>query len=377
MEQLARDVGVTDVDVAIVGGGPAGTAAALTLKMHGSLSVALIERSNYQQWRAGESLSPGVAPLLQYLGAWEAFLGQQHQPAYGTAAAWGSEALVARDFLYTGQGQGWHLDRRSFDSCLADLAAQQGTQLFSGVAVQGVSGEAGGLWRLSLRDGSPGAAVALRARFVIDASGSPAAVARRLGGRRLVSDRLTGLAGVFQLPDDAPAREAFTIVEATRDGWWYSTGQTGNRIVAAFMTDPPIIREQRLHEPSAWLALARTTVHLREWLAEGIIISGPHARSAYSQLLDRPYGESWVATGEAAVGFDPLSSMGIGYALLSGIEAARAVAAALGGQEAALSAYAASIAQHYHSYRERQRAYYRLEQRWPQAPFWACRHAEP
>jgi len=93
-------------------------------------------------------------------------------------------------------------------------------------------------------------------------------------------------------------------------------------------------------------------------------------------MLDSPCGERWIAAGEAAVGFDPLSSMGIGYALLSGIEAARAVAAALGGQGAALTVYAASIAQHYDSYRLQQRAYYQMEQRWPDAPFWARRHAE-
>ncbi len=287
---------------------------------------------------------------------------------------------MARDFMYTTQGQGWHLDRRLFDASLANLAAERGAHTYPQTAVQGIVRDAGGQWSLSLRalrDGRTGAEVAVRARFVIDASGSTAIVARRLGARRLVGDRLTGLAGVFQLPTGASPGEAFTTVEATRDGWWYSTGLPGNQVVAAFMTDPQIIRAQRLHEPSAWLGLGRTTLHLREWLDGAALISGPHVRPAYSQLLDSPCGEGWIAAGEAAVGFDPLSSMGIGYALLSGIEAARAVAAALGGQEAALTAYAASIAQHYDSYRLRQRAYYRLEQRWPDAPFWARRHAGP
>ncbi|HKP53483.1 MAG TPA: tryptophan 7-halogenase [Chloroflexia bacterium] len=366
-----------EVDVAVVGGGPAGAAAALTLNTYSSLSVALIERSNYQRWRAGESLSPGIAPLLQYLGAWDAFLREEHQPAYGTAAAWGSEELVARDFLYTAQGQGWHLDRRLFDASLANLAAARGAHLYSQAAARSVVLEAGGQWRLSLRDARMGAALAVRARFVIDATGSSAAVARRLGARRLVGDHLMGLAGVFQLPTGASTREAFTTVEATRDGWWYSTRLPGNQVVAAFMTDPQIIRAQRLHEPSSWLARSQATIHLREWLDGAALILGPHVRPAYSQLLDSPCGEGWIAAGEAAVGFDPLSSIGIGYALLSGIEAARAVAAALGGREAALTAYAASIAQHYGSYRLRQRAYYLLEQRWPDAPFWARRHAEP
>jgi len=272
-----------EVDVAVVGGGPAGAAAALTLNTYSSLSVALIERSNYRRWRAGESLSPGVAPLLQYLRAWDAFLREEHQPAYGTAAAWGSEELVARDFMYTAQGQGWHLDRRLFDASLAYLAAERGAHIYSQAAARRVVWEAGGQWSLSLRDGRTGAAFAVRARFVIDASGSPATVARRLGARRLVGDRLTGLVGVLQLPTNASTREAFTTVEATRDGWWYSTGLPGNQVVAAFMTDPQIIRAQRLHEPSAWLAKSQATVHLREWLDGAALISVRVARA--SRLL--------------------------------------------------------------------------------------------
>ena len=78
---------MSDYDVAIVGGGPAGTAAALTLLRYSKLRPIVIERSSYDTWRVGETLSPGVFPLLQYLGA-ESLLGDQGQrPAYATSAA--------------------------------------------------------------------------------------------------------------------------------------------------------------------------------------------------------------------------------------------------------------------------------------------------
>ncbi len=58
-----------DVDVAIIGGEPSGSAAALTLLRYSRLRVAIIEKGDYSQWRVGETLSPSVQPLLDYLDA--------------------------------------------------------------------------------------------------------------------------------------------------------------------------------------------------------------------------------------------------------------------------------------------------------------------
>jgi 2-polyprenyl-6-methoxyphenol hydroxylase-like FAD-dependent oxidoreductase len=60
---------VSEFDVAIIGGGPAGSAAALTLLRYSKLRPVILERSSYDVWRVGETLSPGVFPLLNYLGA--------------------------------------------------------------------------------------------------------------------------------------------------------------------------------------------------------------------------------------------------------------------------------------------------------------------
>jgi flavin-dependent dehydrogenase len=67
--------------------------------------------------------------------------------------------------------------------------------------------------------------------------------------------------------------------------------------------------------------------------------------------------------------------MGIGYALASGIEAARAVHNALTADGKQMMCYTASVARHYASYRARQQQYYSMERRWPDSPFWARRQA--
>ena len=84
-------------------------------------------------------------------------------------------------------------------------------------------------------------------------------------------------------------------------------------------------------------------------------------------------GEGWIAAGEAAVGFDPLSSMGIGYAIASGIQAARIAAGTLGGDREHAQLFAADVRRHYDAYLARRQAYYAIEQRWPESPFWKRR----
>jgi len=84
-------------------------------------------------------------------------------------------------------------------------------------------------------------------------------------------------------------------------------------------------------------------------------------------------GDDWIACGEAAASFDPLSSMGIGYALASGIQAARIAAATLAGDGNAAALYATDVRRHYDAYLTKRRAYYAIEQRWPESAFWKRR----
>src|ERR1700730_12406129 len=116
--------------IAIVGGGPAGWAAALTLRRYlPNLSATLVTRpvsSVVDAPTVGETLSPGVLPLLNYLGLREKFLRLGQLPSGGTASAWGSRHLIERNYLFPGRGHGWHLDRSRFDAWLLTNAEDAG-----------------------------------------------------------------------------------------------------------------------------------------------------------------------------------------------------------------------------------------------------------
>ena len=118
-------------DVAILGGGPAGSATALALKQRDpALRVALIEKTGYSALRVGESLPPPARALLTRLGVWEAFVRSSPLNSYGTRAAWGSAELHDNEFIFSPYGNGWHVDRRQFDAILAEEASRAGVELF-------------------------------------------------------------------------------------------------------------------------------------------------------------------------------------------------------------------------------------------------------
>ena len=367
---------IESYDVVILGGGPAGAATALSLRSHApDLSVALIEQSNYQTIRIGETLPPSVQPLLERIGVWQTFLAEDHLPAYGTCAAWGSDALHENEFFFQPAQRGWHLDRRRFDAMLAHEAANRGVVFYRDWKFLDSHLDGSKKFRLTIA-GNGGQRKLIDAAFVVDATGRLAAFAAHQGVQKSFEDRLLAVFMFFQFDPADEFTETYTLVEACEQGWWYSALLPDGKLAVGFMSDSDIIKSRRLISFRVWLDLLETTRHTRKRVTNAQPVGAPVTYPASSRRLAQTAGNGWLAVGDAATTFDPLSSAGIMKGLRSGVLASYAIGDFFKGNTSGLEKYEALLRREFETYLATRADYYGREKRWTNSVFWQRRHEQ-
>lgn len=365
----------TPYHVAVLGGGPAGTAAAITLRNRfPTLAVTLVEASSYNRLRLDETLLPAARSLLNRMGVWNDFLDQSHVASEGVMSMWGSEEPTQLECFVSRLGGGHHVDRERFDSWLSSETERFGVQYLRRTRMIGAA-RLGHGWRLNLieHDDAP---ADLDVDFVIDAGGRRAPLARKGGASRVAFDNLIG-AFLFFDAKDSKEKDYYKWIEASRHGWWSGTRMMDGRIVVACMTDNDIARELDLSERAGWLEAFSCTGRMRKWVGDAAPTGVPALRPCQSGRLDVFSGENWLAAGDAAASYDPLSGQGLVQALRSGVAAAHAVADILDGDDEAEFRYAHLLEEEIRQFLVARNHYYGLERRWPDSVFWRRRLANP
>lgn len=365
-----RRNGIRNIDVAVIGGGPAGSAVALQLVSRG-YSTVVIERSDYRGVRVGETLPPAVQPLLVSLGIWDRFVAQEHSRSFGIRSAWGQNNLYDNDFIFNPYGVGWHVERTRFDAMLARCSEDAGATVYRNARLSSCEVNKARNWEIHFT--CVDRSYCFLSRFVIDATGRTSWLARKQGASRITLDRLVGVLGFFEPTLAKTTPDSFTVIEAVETGWWYSAVLPDSRLVVTYMTDADIYAYGSRHSSDYWLKKLKDTEHTRSRVKNYAQDINLIVVPANTSRLDRVVNGTWLAIGDAAAAFDPLSGQGVYMAIKSAMGASQAIHKYWNGNDLALPEYGFGVERDFESYFTTRKTYYAKEMRWPNTIFWQRR----
>ena len=212
-------------DILIIGGGPAGCAAAIVAAKAG-LSVALLnEPQDPAVIRPGEALHPGLESLLDQLGVRDAFLAADFQRFPGHHVLWdGPVRYNAFGEDETGAWQGFQAWRAQFDALLLQEAENHGGLVYRDCRARNLRCDATGRPRVVVTDSGE-----ITAQVIVDASGGRRWLSRRLElTLQLHSPRLVAwFAYIENNGHDLPVCPLFA---ADPEGWTWTAAVAPKRL---------------------------------------------------------------------------------------------------------------------------------------------------
>jgi len=304
------------LDVIVVGGGPAGSAAAAVLAGAGC-RVLVTERARFPRSKpCGDYLNPGCAGVLDRIGV----LGDVERaalpvPGWRIVAPDGATASTAFS-----SGAGFALPRRTLDHVLLTRAATMGAAVAETARVTALDRGPGGVRVTVERAAAPGGHEVLNARLVIGADGLRSAIARMIGagtvprdGRFTVGAYLEGLDGTGASGERTPGEIHFA-----RDrfcGIAYLPGGLANVTLAL---PAGALRTWRADLESGYWTALRAFPGLAGRLARARAVGRLRASGPVRYRRRRAVTDGVLLAGDAAAVINPMTGQGMFLALRGG-----------------------------------------------------------
>lgn len=353
-------------DVGIVGAGPAGTAAAILLAKAG-LTVCLLDKISEKTHKIGESLPAATIRLLKRLdiaSLSDLLSENDYSTCSGNLSAWGSDVWTLQSGIHNPEGGGWHINRVAFECALRRQALDLGV-VYLDLAVGKVSKTASDDFKIHPEGGEP-----IQTRWIVDATGRDFAIARQFGVKRQQFDAQLALFTWLTAPKST--LDTMTRIKSVSEGWWYSACLPSGERVLSLHGLPEMIAPLKKNPDTFWTACNEAQILPFTVLPE-YGQTGLYVRAASFGRSEK-YGDiGWLAVGDAAISFDPLSSQGIFFALYSGIRAAEAILISVHQPENALKAlasYTQTVQNVFNANRQARIHYYQSEYRFGQSAYW-------
>jgi flavin-dependent dehydrogenase len=314
-------------DVAVIGGGPAGSTAAALLANKGYKVIAL-EKAHHPRFHIGESLLPMNLPIFERLGVLEKVRAmgvfkpgadfeannERGYNNYAFARAIGSSPPHAY--------QVW---RQDFDKMLYDHARECGADAREGHEVLKVELNGVRDTRLEVR-ADDGRSYSIQARYLVDASGRDAFVSSKRKLRRKNNEHQSAaIFGHFRGAQMRPGEDAGNIsIYRFEHGWMWMIPLPDGVMSIGAVCRPEYLKERKGRTMEFLLETLNKNPGLKQRIERAELIGEVRVTGNYSYDSSRMGGPGWVLVGDAFAFLDPVFSSGV-YLAMSGAEQASAV----------------------------------------------------
>jgi flavin-dependent dehydrogenase len=300
-------------DIAVIGAGPAGCGAAITARRLGK-SVALVDRLTATTCNAVERIAPRTRLHLSEWQLLNRMTVPVAQECSSVLSAWDPDVPPRMTHaLLDPYGGGWIVERDAFDRLLRMEALHRGASLVQG-DVTAVNPRRSG-WIIHFK--GDGSSQTLEAKRIVLAPGCATSLTRILTSRTNSSEKWIATLGRTRHCDPAWQDAPSLLVEKTASGWMYGMpAPAQGAFIGVCVPAHLLIASPRQSPAEIW---RRAVAHSRiRPPCDADADAEVWCRSMTGRVAAQVVGDSWAVVGDAALTVDPLSGLGVAFALESG-----------------------------------------------------------